>query len=147
MWKLFPFLLLVAFPRSSAQTAAQPDAGQNRILALENAWNQAVQQKDTVALDMLLGTELVYVDYDGKLMDKATYLASVQSSALHPTRIVSEFMKVHLYGTAAVVSGEYRENGLRDGKPYLLRERFTDTWVRGSDRWACVASHSTLIGP
>ncbi|MFZ0137455.1 MAG: nuclear transport factor 2 family protein [Candidatus Sulfotelmatobacter sp.] len=147
MWKLLLFLLLSGFPRLGAQTAVQPDAGQSRILALENGWNQAVQQKDAVALDMLLGIELVYVDYDGKLMDKAAYLASVQSSSLHPTRIVSEFMKVYLYGPAAVVSGEYRENGLRNGKPYLLRERFTDTWVRGSERWVCVASHSTLIAP
>jgi hypothetical protein len=77
-------------------------------------------------------------------MDKAEYLASVKSESLHAARIVSESMQVHLYSAVAVVSGVYRENGLKNGKPYLLRERFTDTWVRQGESWMCVASHSTL---
>jgi ketosteroid isomerase-like protein len=146
MWKLFSvFLLPLAVLRFDAQSMEQPDAGQSRIMALENAWNQAVQQKDRAAVEMLLGPELIYVDYDGTLMDKAEYLASVQSQSLRPARIVSESMNVHIYGAAAVVNGVYREKGVKNGKPYLLRERFTDTWVRRSESWVCVASHSTLI--
>jgi ketosteroid isomerase-like protein len=145
MWKLFSVLLLLS-AQLHAQNTAQVGAEQARILSLENAWNQAVQLKDLAALRLLLGTELVYVDYDGKLMDKAEYMASVKAPSLHPTRIVSESMSVHLYGAAAMVNGVYRENGLRDRKPYSLRERFTDFWVHRSDTWVCVASHSTLIG-
>lgn len=140
------FLLLLVATRSNAQATLQSSAPeQGRILALENAWNQAVQQKNGPALDMLLARELIYVDYDGKLMDKAEYLTSVQSQALQPGRIVSESMSVHLYGSVAVVNGVYRENGARNGKPYLLKERFTDTWLRRSESWVCVASQSTLI--
>jgi len=62
-----------------------------------------------------------------KLMDKASYLASVRRNAA-TERIVSESMNVHLYGAVAVVNGVYRENGAKNGKPYTLRERFTDTW-------------------
>jgi ketosteroid isomerase-like protein len=147
MWRLFSiFLFLLAVPQTRAQSSAQPNSEQSRVLALENAWNQAVQQKNKPALEMLLGSELIYIDYDGKLMGKAEYLASVQSELLHPARIVSESMDVHLYGAAAVVTGVYRESGAaKDGKPYLLRERFTDTWVRRSESWICVASQSTLI--
>jgi len=145
MCKIFPIILiLLAGPTFSAQTAT-PDAEQGRILALENSWNQAVQQKDTSAMSLLLGSELVYVDYDGKLMDKLQYIASVQSQQLHPVHIASESMTVHLYGTTAVVNGVYRENGMKNGKPYMLRERFTDTWISRGRGWVCVASHSTLI--
>lgn len=136
--------LLVALPLN-AQHSASSGADQSRLLALENAWNQAVQQKDRIALDMLIGPELVYVDYDGKLMDRAEYLASVQSAELHPQRIVNEEMNVHIYGVVAVVNGVYRESGKKHGKPYSLRERFTDTWIRHAESWVCVASHSTLI--
>jgi hypothetical protein len=83
-------------------------------------------------------------DFDGTLMDKTAYLASVDSEMLDPERIVSESMKVHLYGTVAVVNGVYRENGTKNEKPYMLRERFTDTWVRRNDSWICGASHSRL---
>lgn len=145
MWKLFSVLLFLPLPQPLAQDTAQLQTDQARIVTLENAWNQAVQLKDAPALKMLLGAELVYVDYDGSLMDRAEYIASVQAPALHPVRIVSESMNVHLYGTTALVNGVYRENGIKDGKPYSLRERFTDLWVHHSDAWVCVASHSTLI--
>jgi ketosteroid isomerase-like protein len=146
MWKLLAIFLAFA-PPFSAQATKPPDGDRGRILSLENAWNQAVHAKDIGALKMLLGADLVYVDFDGKLMNKTEYPASVQSQALQPERIVNEFMNVHLYGAVAVVDGVYRENGTKNGKPYLLRERFMDTWVRQSDSWVCAASQSTLAGP
>ncbi len=147
MWKVLPVFLLVLLtaPRIDAQSSTPPDAEQDRILTLENAWNQAEQQKDAGALKVLLGAEMVFVDYNGKMMDRAEYLASVQSPSLHPERIVTESMKVHSYGAVAVVNGVYREAGVKSGKAYALRERFTDTWVRRGDNWVCVASQSTLI--
>jgi ketosteroid isomerase-like protein len=146
MWKLLTIFLAFA-PQLSAQSTRPPDGDRGRILSLENAWNEAVHTKDLGALKMLLGADLVYVDFDGKPMNKATYLASVQSQVLQPERIVSQSMNVHLYGLVAVVDGVYRESGTKNGKPYLLRERFMDTWVRQSDSWVCVASQSTLAGP
>ena len=145
MWKLLSVLLLLAAPQLKAQDSAQPDAEQARILTLENAWNQGVQQKDTTALTMLLAADLIYVDYDGTLMNKEQYLASVHSPSLQPLHIVNESTKAHRYGTVMVVNGVYRESGVKKGKPYTLRERFTDTWVRRGDNWVCVASESTLI--
>jgi hypothetical protein len=53
-------------------------------------------------------------------------------------------MTVQLYGNAAVVTGIYRESGTNKGKPYVIRSRYTDTWIRRAV-WQCVASHSTLI--
>ena len=126
---------------------AQIDDNQARILDLENAWNRAVQTKDTAGLDMLLAPELVYVGIEGKLMSKAEYMASVQSQAERPARVVSESMKVHVFGAAAIVDGVYRENGLKKGKPYTLRARFIDMWVRRRDSWVCIASDGTVIGP
>jgi ketosteroid isomerase-like protein len=145
MWKLVSVFLLLAAPQLKAQASARPDAEQARILTLENAWNQAVQQKDASALDILLAPDLIYVEYDGTLMNKGQYLASVRSPSMQPLHIVNESSSVHLYGMVAVVNGICRENGVKKGKPYTLRERFTDTWVRRSDNWVSVASQSTLI--
>jgi ketosteroid isomerase-like protein len=146
MWKLlFMMLALLAAPRLGAQSEAPPDPEQARILTLENAWNQAVQQKDARALKMLLAPDLIYVEYDGTLMDKTQYLASVQSPTLQPVRIVNESTTVRLYGAVAVVNGVCREDGVKNGKPFTLRERFTDTWIRRGNDWVCVASESTLM--
>ena len=126
---------------------SQIDDDQARILNLENAWNRLVQTKDTAGLDMLLAPELVYVGIEGELMNKAEYMASVQSQLEHPARVVSESMRVHVFGAAAIVDGVYRETGMKKGKPYTLRARFIDTWIRRRDTWVCIASDGTVMGP
>jgi len=125
---------------------SRPDAEQSKILALENAWNHAEEHKDVNALGMLLHPNLVYIDYDGSMMTKGEFIASVKAPALHPEQIVNESMTANVYGNSAVVTGVYREKGVKNGRPYQRRGRFTDTWVYQSGSWVCVASQSTLIG-
>jgi hypothetical protein len=138
-------LFLVFCLPSLAQHGSDQDAEETRILALENAWNLAEEHKDAQALEGLLADSLVYIDYDGTLMDKAQFMASVKAPALHPEQIVNETVTAHIYGTSAVVTGIYREKGVNKGKAYLRRGRFTDTWVSLNGTWVCVASQSTLI--
>jgi ketosteroid isomerase-like protein len=145
MKRMFPVvLLLLMIPGGYAQKAS-PGADESRILALELAWNQAVQAKDAKALEMLIAPEMVYVEIDGTLMNRAEYLGSVASRSVHAEQILCESMTVHLYGPIAIVSGVYRETGAKSGKPYSHRERFIDTWVLRGGNWFCVASQSTLI--
>jgi len=125
------------------KSAVSDDEG--RILALETAWNHAEEKKDAAALDQLLATSLVYIDYDGSIMNKAEFLENIKAEPLHPAQIINEEMHVRVYGDAAVVTGIYREKGTNKGKPYQRRGRFTDTWVKQNGGWQCVASQSTLI--
>ena len=96
-------LLFLSLPLAG-QEAANADSQRTKILALENAWNRAEESKDVKALDGLLASTLVYVDYDGTLMDKAKFIASVKAPSLHPEQIVNESMTAYLYGDSAVVT-------------------------------------------
>jgi hypothetical protein len=136
------FLLLAV---SAAAMGQSGDADKSKIVALENAWNLAEQHKDVKALDELLGSNLVYIDYDGTAQNKEQFLASVRKPSLHPEQIVNESTTVYMYGTAAVVTGTYHEKGVNNGKTYLRRGRFTDTWIYLNGTWQCVASQSTLL--
>ena len=118
---------------------------EGRILALETAWNHAEQTKDVAALDQLLSPQLVYIDYDGSFSSKQEFLAAVKGEGLSPEQIINEQQSAHVFGDCAVVTGVYREKGVNKGKPYSRRGRFTDTWVKVSGTWQCVASQSTLI--
>jgi ketosteroid isomerase-like protein len=138
-------LVLLAASLLFARQYGQVGADENRILALETAWNQAEQQKDTKVLNELLANTLVYVDYDGSFMNKSEFLASFAAPGLKPELITNESATVHLYGNSAVVTGVYREKGTNNGKSYQRRGRFTDTWVSQNGVWQCVASQSTLI--
>lgn len=143
------FLLLVlVFAAILAPAVAQEQSSQNersRILALENAWNHAEENKDSVALDGLLHSTLVYIDYDGSIMNKSAFLASIKAPDLSPSQIVNESSIANVYGDAAVVTGTYTEKGTRKGKPYIRHGRFTDAWIKENGTWYCVASQSTLI--
>lgn len=130
-----------------AQNKPKQIGEEGRLMALESAWNHAEQSKDAKALNQLLAETLVYIDYDGTLMNKKEYLASTMKSDVEGEQINNDGMNVHMYGNAAVVTGAYRDKGVRKGKPFQRRGRFTDTWIYDNNKgmWQCVASQSTLI--
>src|ERR1700722_18600698 len=116
-----------------------------RILALEHAWNQAEERKDTKALDNIMDSAMVYVDYDGTLRTKAEFLAKVKAPNLHPQQEVTESMTAHVFAGAGVVTGVYLAKGVENGKPYIRRGRFIETWALKDGMWVCVASQATPI--
>ena len=128
-----------------AQDSSKRNAEEGHLLALESAWNHAEQSKDAAALNQLLGESLVYVDYDGTLLNKKEFLENTLRNNVSQEQINNDGMTVHVYGNAAVVTGVYRDKGIEKGKPFLRRGRFTDTWVNQNGAWQCVASQSTLI--
>jgi ketosteroid isomerase-like protein len=135
-------LLSVAF--SLAQTSTSDEGG--RVLALETAWNHALESKDANALDMLLANTMVSVDIDGSIATKSEFLASIKAPSYQPSQAVTEQNTVQVYGgDAAVVVGIFRIKGTDKGKAYVRRERFVDTWIKTNGSWQCVATTSALI--
>ncbi len=116
-----------------------------RVLALENAWNHALEAKDVKALNMMLANTFLSVEIDGSVSSKSEFLASIKSPDYQPSQAVTEQSSVQVYGDAAVVVGVFRIKGTEKGKPYVHRERFVDTWIKLNDTWQCVATTSTLI--
>jgi ketosteroid isomerase-like protein len=131
-----------------AITAAQENADSGaatKILALENAWDRALENKDIRVLDAIFDNGMVYVEYDGTLLTKAELLAKIQTDYSHPQQIVTQPMTVRVFGNAAIVIAYYREKGTERGKPYERRGRFIDTWVFKNGSWTCVAAQTTLL--
>ena len=104
-----------------------------------------LEHKDVRALDQLLSSTLAYTDYDGSFMNKSEYMKWVAAPQQKADHLYDEGLNVQVYGEAAVATGIYRETGTNKGKAYVIRSRFTDTWIKRNDAWLCVASHSTLI--
>lgn len=125
------------------QSTGSDDAG--RILALETAWNHAIEAKDTKAIDMLLADTMVALDSDGVFSNKKEYLAGIKAADFQPSQAVNEENKVQLYGDTAVAVGVFRIRGVEKGKPYTHRERTIDTWVKLNNTWKCVAAVAVPI--
>jgi len=130
-------------------TAATPLCGQHtddsatrpRIIALERAWNQAEASKNLKVLDALFDDTLVYVDTDGRLMNKAEFLSQVKSASV--MQISTESIKVQVFDQAAIVTGVYVSRERKNGRPIVHRGRFIDTWVYKNTTWVCVAAQAT----
>lgn len=121
------------------------NADETKILALENAWNQAQMQHDAAAIRNLLPDSFIYTDYDGTLMNKTQFLADLQDPSYQASLVANDSMKVYAYPGAAIVVGTYHTKGKYKGKPFEHWGRFTDTWVFQNNIWQCVASHTTLV--
>jgi ketosteroid isomerase-like protein len=126
----------------SGQTGQKGDEGQ--ILALENAWNQAEVQHDPAALELILTDDFVITEPDGTMQTKREHMAATRDTSYHYDSLVSEDFRIKVYGTVAVVTGTYHEKGSSKGSHFDRRGRFTDTWIRLSGTWRCVASHDSL---
>src|ERR1700730_11315604 len=146
MGKIFQSVCVLLFVATlaAAQQRSMSDEG-GRVIALENAWNHALEAKDTKALDMLLANTFVSVDIDGSISSRSEFLASIKSPDYQPSQAVTEQSTVQVYGDAAVVVGIFRVKGTEKGKPYTRRERFVDTWIKMNGTWQCVVTTSTLI--
>ena len=137
-------ILLLSVSLASGQQNSSSEEG-GRVLALEIAWNHALETKDTKALGSLLANTFLSVDIDGSVQSKSEFLASIKAPDYLPSQAATEQSSVQVYGDSAVVVGVFRIKGTDKGKPYSHRERFVDTWIKLSGAWQCVATTSTLI--
>jgi len=138
-------LLLVALPAAQVRSR-NSDPEKTKLIALENAWNQAQIHRDGQALDSLLADEFVYTDWDGTVYKKAKFMEDIEDPSVETTLVANDGVEVYLYPGAAVVTGAYHAKGKSKGRPFDHRGRFTDTWIQMKGQWICAASHTNLVG-
>jgi ketosteroid isomerase-like protein len=127
----------------SPKTASSPEA--NNLIALERMWNQAQVSRDSSAIASMIGDRFVNTEYDGEVSNRGKFLADFADPQFKPSLMTIDDVKVEMYGTAAVVIGQYHIKGVYGTKPYEHYGRFTDTWIQQDGKWLCMASHSSLL--
>src|ERR1700682_2279603 len=146
MFRRLPLILLAcSFVTVTARTFAQTEGDETKIIALENLWNQMQIAHDADAMAKMLDADFVLTDYDGTVMSRGQFLASIRDMSNRLTVEVSEGMKLHRHGDTVIVIGATHEKGTLKGKPYEHHGRFTDTWIKRDDQWLCIASQLGLI--
>jgi ketosteroid isomerase-like protein len=131
-----------------AVTAVAQDNGsvESKIIAIEKAWNQAYKFRDKKALGEILHDSMVLVNDDGSLQSKGAFLASVDAAKPSDQQQAEpESISVHVFGDVAIATGVFREKGVENGKAYVRRNRFVDTWVGKNGTWVCVAASATPV--
>jgi ketosteroid isomerase-like protein len=144
MYRVITFLLLAAW-LAFAQNPPKREGDETKIIALENLWNQMQINHAADAMEKMLDADFVLTDYDGAVMNKAQFLASMRDMSNQLTVEASEDMKLHRHGDTVVVIGATHEKGTLNGKHYERRGRFTDTWIKRDAGWICIASQLGVI--
>ena len=127
------------FAQNSTQSVEE------KIVALEKAWNQAYKAGDAKALSGILDDAIVLVQDDGSINTKAEFLQSFKAPSANEEQVAPESISVRVHGQTAVAVGIFAAKGSRKGKSYVHRERFVDTWLLKNGNWVCIASNATPI--
>jgi ketosteroid isomerase-like protein len=125
--------------------AQQADPREGKLVVLERLWNEAQVNRDSAALNALVGERFVNTEYDGEVSDKTKFLADIKDPLFKPTTANIQDVKVNMFGSTAVVTGIYHTKGSYQGRPFDHLGRFTDTWILDNGKWQCVASHTSLL--
>ena len=138
--------LLVFGLFSTVLLAQEPTSVESKIIAMEKAWNQAFKFRDKKALGEILHNSAVLVNDDGSLASKADFLTAVEAAPHSDDQQAEpESISVHVFGEVAIATGVFKEKGVENGKPYVRRNRFVDTWVNKNGNWVCVAASATPV--
>jgi ketosteroid isomerase-like protein len=143
--KLTLCFLLLSSLLMARDPANENTADASKLIALENAWNQAQLHHDAKAVSNLVSDGFVYTDYDGTVMNKADFLKDLKDPDYRASLIANDQARVISYSNAAIVVGTYHSKGTYKRQPFEHYGRFTDTWLYQDNKWECVASHTTLI--
>jgi ketosteroid isomerase-like protein len=126
---------------------AQGDGKAGRTVAqslmdMENQWATASKAGSADALAPMLSDAFVALDSDGTIHSKTELLDRTKKTKWVTNEITH--MKVTVHGETAIVTGSWTGKGTDGGgKSVDAKERFADTWVKGTGgKWQCLASAS-----
>jgi hypothetical protein len=111
------------------------------VIALEKSRNQAYRLRDGKALSALLHDSLVLVNDDGSLQSKSGFLTGIDKAKPSANQQENpESIHVRFFGNVAITTGVFRQSGFENGKAFVRRNRFVDTWIHDGNSWQCVAA-------
>ena len=137
--------LLSLFSVASVQAQQATEGTEKAIMSLEDQWLRSQKTNNPDLVAPLLADKFVSTGSDGKVTNKAQSLSDAKASKF--VSADNENVQVTVFGDAAIATGLWAGKGTDEkGKPFDLRVRWTDTWVKVPDgKWQCVATQSTQV--
>jgi len=116
-----------------------------QLIAVAHAWDRAMVENDAQAIGRYMADDWVIVGSDGRVGDKAGFLALVRSGALSHDVMESSDLEVRMYGETAIVLARGVSGGQFQGKPFRELERSSSVFVRMAGEWRCVLTHLSRL--
>jgi ketosteroid isomerase-like protein len=117
------------------------------LARLEEAWMQAVEDRDMEALERLVAPEFRFMAIH--LYPEPMTRAPWMDAAREGYTIVSfayEHMDIDVFGDTGVIHARYSQMASWDQNNLSNVFRLTDVWSRRDGKWQVVARHSSILG-
>jgi ketosteroid isomerase-like protein len=116
------------------------------IRQLDHERIQAQIGANAVALNRIYADDFIGIGPSGTVRTKSQVISDFTSGDLKFQSIITEDVRVRVYGNTAVETGRSTMIGQDKGKAVPRDNRFTRVWIKQVGRWRLVANHySPLI--
>jgi hypothetical protein len=149
---LLASLMLALAPRGQAQTAAElremakeAEVKQEELLNLEKETAHALQWNTGTFFRRIYGDDFIGVLETGRVLDKASYIQSIETSTAKYVSFIASDIRVRMYQDTAVVTCLWSARGTQGDRSFSRQYRVTHVYVYGQRGWQAVASQQTLL--
>ena len=105
----------------------------------------AMRARDAAALDRLLASDLTYTHGDGRVVDKAAFIADLKTGDFQYKTIEPNDIKVRVLDDVAIVTGGAAMSVVNKGAPAEIRIRYTTVHIRRNGVWQMIAWHANRL--
>jgi hypothetical protein len=151
---LLTSLMLALAPRGRAQTAAElrlremakeAEVKQEELINLEKETAHALQWNTGTFFRRIYGDDFIGVLETGRVLDKASYIQSIETSTAKYVSFIASDIRVRMYQDTAVVTCLWSARGTQGDRSFSRQYRVTHVYVYGQRGWQAVASQQTLL--
>ena len=137
--------LVLALVLFTSGAAYAQQAGDAEVRKAETDRFNAFLKGDAAALEKLLSPDLIYTHGDGRVVDKATFIAELKTGDFKYVSIDAEEPKVRIFGDTAIVTSRAGMQVINKGAPAKIRIVYTNVHLRRNGLWQMVAWQATRL--
>ncbi|MBY8829083.1 nuclear transport factor 2 family protein [Hephaestia mangrovi] len=132
--------MVVMFAALALQSAAMPRYPHlpPDLAAAARAFDKAQVDGDGAALQRLLADDYLLVNSQGQTETKADFIRDYTATGFSFAPFTIDKPVEQVWATGAVLGGVVDAHGTSGGKPFAIRMRFADVWVKRHGRWQVI---------
>jgi ketosteroid isomerase-like protein len=140
-------ITLVTFAVAPCARAEDNSATETKLKQMEDAWAQALKDKDQTAVGNMVADDYAGITSKGERQNKSQLLDEIKTSKDTLSASMNDSMDVHAYGAnLATVVGISSEKGKdKDGKQFSRSFGWVDTWMERNGKWECIGEAVMLL--
>jgi len=127
------------------ELAKEAEVKQEELVNLEKETAHALQWNTGTFFRRVYGEDFVGVLENGRVLDKAGYIASIESSTAKYSSFFASDIRVRMFQDTAVVTCLWSARGTQGDRSFARQFRVIHVYIYGQRGWQAVAGQQTLL--